>query len=63
MCVTSFKKSGLPDSVIQAYIGWSSLDMVSVYSDMEVEDQLSAYFGNSKCTEVRKDEIKFDCLS
>lgn len=62
MCVTAFKKSKLPDSVIQAYIGWSSLDMVSLYSDIEVEDQLSAYFGNTKCTEVRRDEIKFDCL-
>lgn len=47
MTVTNFKRAGLPDTVIQQYIGWSDISMVPVYSDMKADEQLGMYF-NSK---------------
>lgn len=44
MTVTNFKRAGIPDSVIQSYIGWSDLSMVSVYSDLKADEQLGMYF-------------------
>lgn len=44
MTVTNFKRFGIPDTVIQSYIGWSDLSMVTVYSDLKADEQLSMYF-------------------
>lgn len=44
MIVTNFKRAGFPDSVIQQYIGWSDIGMVSVYSDISIDEQMSMYF-------------------
>lgn len=44
MTVTSFKKAGMPDSVIKSYIGWDSLDMVGLYDDTETSEQLGLFF-------------------
>lgn len=44
MTVTNFKRFGIPDSVIQSYIGWADLSMVTVYSDLKADEQLSMYF-------------------
>lgn len=44
MTVTNFKRAGFPDSVIQQYIGWSDIGMVSVYSDISTDEQMSMYF-------------------
>ena len=44
MTVTNFKRAGIPDTVIQQYIGWSDISMVPVYSDMAADEQLSMYF-------------------
>lgn len=44
MTVTNFKRFGIPDTVIQSYIGWSDLSMVSIYSDLKADEQLSMYF-------------------
>lgn len=41
---TSLARSGLPDSVIQEIIGWSSSDMVTLYKDLSTEEQLDRYF-------------------
>jgi integrase len=40
-------KSGLPDSVIQQIVGWDSADMVKIYNDNSIEDQLSKYFDDN----------------
>ena len=47
MCVTNFKRAGIPDSVIQQYIGWKDISMVSVYDDSTTDEQLSMYFTES----------------
>lgn len=44
MTVTNFKRFGIPDTVIQSYIGWSDLSMVAVYSDLKADEQLGMYF-------------------
>jgi len=44
LCVTNFKRAGIPDSVIQQYIGWADISMVGVYSDLQADEQLSMYF-------------------
>lgn len=44
MTVTNFKRAGIPDTVIQQYIGWSDISMVPVYSDMKADEQLGMYF-------------------
>ena len=41
---TRLAKSGLPDSVIQTVIGWSSADMVRLYDDTSADEQLGKYF-------------------
>ena len=41
---TSFIRAGIPDTVIQQYIGWNDLSMVPVYSDIEADEQLAMYF-------------------
>mgnify|MGYP004526097189 CR=1 FL=1 len=41
---TACSRSGLPDNVIQMLIGWSSLDMVTVYKDIEVDEEFEKYF-------------------
>lgn len=46
MTVTNFKRAGLPDTVIQQYIGWSDISMVPVYSDMQADEQLGMYFNS-----------------
>lgn len=44
MTVTNFKRAGIPDTVIQQYIGWSDISMVPVYSDLKADEQLAMYF-------------------
>ena len=41
---TELKRQNLPDTVIQQLQGWSSLDMVGVYSDISVEETLASFF-------------------
>lgn len=42
--VTKFIRAGIPDTVIQQYIGWSDISMVPVYSDIQADEQLGMYF-------------------
>lgn len=44
-CVSKFKRAGIPDTVIQQYIGWSDISMVPIYSDIDADEQLGMYFG------------------
>lgn len=49
---TALSKSNIPDSVIQNLQGWSSLDMVQIYKDIEVDDELGKYFGEDGIKQV-----------
>lgn len=47
MTVTTFKRAGIPDTVIQQYIGWADISMVPVYVDMKADEQLGMYFNEN----------------
>lgn len=50
-------RSGLPDDVIQMLIGWSSLDMVSVYKDIEADEQFEKYFADGEIKKVEQKSL------
>lgn len=41
---THLVRMGLPDGVIQDIIGWTSADMLRLYTDIDVDEQLGKYF-------------------
>lgn len=41
---TRLLRHSLPQSVIQEYFGWSSAEMISIYSDLDVSDEFGKYF-------------------
>lgn len=41
---THLVRMGLPDGVIQDIIGWSSADMLRLYTDIPVDEQIGKYF-------------------
>lgn len=41
---TKLAKAGIPDDVIQAIIGWQSVELVGVYKDIDPVDDLGKYF-------------------
>ena len=36
--------SGLPDTVIKSIVGWNSIEMVSRYNDISIDEELGQYF-------------------
>lgn len=58
---TSLVRAGLPDSVIAQIVGWESVDMCKIYTDIEADEQISMYFdGNGEISTAKKglDAIK-----
>lgn len=51
---THLSKLGLPDGVIQKILGWDSVEMVSVYKDVSVEEELEKYFVNGEIVATPK---------
>lgn len=54
---TACSRSGLPDDVIQMLIGWSSLDMVSVYKDIDADEQFEKYFADGGIKKVEQKSL------
>ena len=54
---TASSRSGLPDNVIQMLIGWSSLDMVSVYKDIEIDEEFEKYFSEDGIKQVEQKSL------
>lgn len=52
---TALHKASIPASVIKDLIGWESLEMVSLYTDVEIDDELGKYFSEDG---IKKVEIK-----
>lgn len=55
--VTDLVRSGLPDGVIQEIVGWTSADMVKVYTDIEAEEQIAMWFQGG---EIRKRDMNLE---
>lgn len=49
---TACSRSGLPDDVIQTLIGWNSLDMVTLYKDIDADEQFGKYFSDGGIKKV-----------
>lgn len=54
---TACARSGLPDNVIQMLIGWSSLDMVSLYKDIEADEEFEKYFADGSIKKVEQKSL------
>lgn len=57
LTVSNFKRAGIPDTVIQQYIGWADISMVAVYSDLEADEQLSMYFDENGIVERKETKL------
>ena len=50
---TAMHKANIPASIIKDLIGWESLEMVSLYTDVEVDDELGKYFSEDGIRQVK----------
>lgn len=57
MFVTYLTKSGIPDDVIQAIIGWTSAEMCKLYCDLDPVDEIGKYFSNGDIVAKPKMDI------
>lgn len=54
---TTLVKAGVPADVIKDIIGWNSLEMVNLYTDIEVDDRLGDFFSEDGIIEVEKKKL------
>ena len=54
---TACSRSGLPDDVIKNLIGWESNDMVSIYKDIDADEQFAQYFSEEGIKKVEKKSL------
>lgn len=54
---THLVRMGLPDGVIQDIIGWTSADMLRLYTDIPVDEQIGKYFDENGIKSVEKTSI------
>lgn len=55
---TALSLSGLPDDVIQHILGWSSLELVSLYKDIDPVDNLGKYFKDGKIVAPQTKDLR-----
>lgn len=51
---TTLSKQQIPDNVIKEINGWSSIDMVNIYKDIEAEDEFGKYFDEEGIKKVEE---------
>ncbi len=54
---TNLAKADIPDSVIQAIVGWESLEMVNVYKDIDNEEEFGKYFADGELVGRKPGEL------
>ncbi len=55
--VTRMKRYNIPDNIIQEYSGWTSGEMVNVYSDIDASDEFGKYFSKDGLIEGKNGTI------
>jgi len=45
---TNLLEAGIPDSAVVGIVGWESSDMLKIYDDREVDDQIAGCFANGE---------------
>lgn len=54
---TRLLRHSLPQSVIQEYFGWSSAEMISIYSDLDISDEFGKYFSKEGIIKVEEGSL------
>ena len=54
---TSLSQQGLPDAIIKTLTGWQSLEMVSIYKDIDEDEELSKYFDEDGIKQIEEKKI------
>lgn len=54
---TGLIQAGIPAEVVKDIVGWSSLDMVGLYTDIEIDDRLGDYFDEDGIKEVEQKNL------
>lgn len=54
---TECSRSGLPDDVIKGLVGWESNDMVAIYKDIDVDEQLEKYFDENGIKKLERKRL------
>ena len=54
---TACSRSGLPDDVIKNLVGWQSNDMVSIYKDIDADEQFAQYFSEEGIKSIEKKSL------
>lgn len=54
---TELSKSGLPDDVIKSLVGWESVQMVSVYKDIDADEEIGKYFDEDGVKTIEKAKL------
>ena len=54
---THLVRMGLPDGVIQDIIGWTSADMLRLYTDIPVDEQLGKYFDENGVKTIPRSDL------
>ena len=55
---TGLSESNIPANVIKEVVGWSSVNMVDIYVDTEVDDKLGKYFDENGIKKVEKKSLE-----
>ena len=51
---TSLSQASVPSTIIKDLIGWSSVEMVDLYNDSEVDDEIGKYFSEDGINQVEQ---------
>ena len=54
---TALCKANIPADVIKDIIGWESTDMVSLYNDTEVDEELGKYFNEDGIKQTERKSL------
>ncbi len=54
---TAMCKSNVPSSIIKDVVGWESVQMVDIYDDTEVDDELGKYFSADGIKKTEKKDL------
>ena len=54
---TSLARANVPDSVIQEIIGWSTLEMVKIYKDIDASESIGQFFDENGVKEVKQGKL------
>lgn len=54
---TYLVRSGIPDSVVTQIVGWESVNMCKIYTDIDTDEQISAYFKNGDIAAPEKKDF------